>query len=275
MGWLAAAVAGLVLGLVIWRSFFLPGPIHGDLGLVRSDRQGLRVLFIGNSFTARNSMITMVRKLSEAQSGSWPIFTVEYAPGGSTLRQAARDGRLARLLEHERWNAVVLQEQSEIPGLPGYREQLMFPAAARLDAMARRVRANTILFMTWGYEGGDRRIVPADTYRAMQKRVDEGYFELRKRLPAAQLSPVGFAWGDVVQRRPSFGLWSADGRHPSQKGSYLAACVFYALLSGRDPMGNRYTAGLDGADARWLQEMAELGVRQLNYYYPATSARSP
>jgi len=51
-------------------------------------------------------------------------------------------------------------------------------------------------------------------------------------------------------------LWAWDGTHPSTAGSYLDACMFYAALTGRSPVGNPYTAGLDPSQARFLQQVA-------------------
>jgi hypothetical protein len=267
---IASVLAGLLLAVAIYVAFLRPGPITGDLGLVRGNRPGLRVLFIGNSFTARNSMIAMMRKLGEGVPHGDPIFSVAYAPGGSTLENAVDDRRLTNLLEREPWNDVLLQEQSQIPSRPGTREALMFPAATRLDRMAKRVGARTILFMTWGYEHGDRDALPADTYQAMQTRLVEGYMELSGRLRGALIAPVGLAWEDAIATQPSLDLWAADGRHPSKKGSYLAACVFYTLLSHRDATGSNFTAGLPRDQARSLQDIAQRSVRQL-YYLPPPS----
>jgi hypothetical protein len=257
----AAVWAGLLLGLVGYAALFPPDPISGDLELVRSDRPGQRVLFVGNSFTAKNSMITMVRKLADGDPGARRIFAVEYAPGGSTLQKAVRDIRLTNLFKRERWNDIVLQEQSQIPSRPSVREAHMFPAATTLDTRAKRAGARTILFMTWGYEDGHQDAVPGDTYQAMQARVEQGYLELSSRLNAL-VSPVGLAWAESVGRWPGLDLWAGDGRHPNKKGSYLTACVFYALLSHRDPTSSRFTAGLDPAVARWLQQVARYSVRQ-------------
>jgi len=81
--------------------------------LASSDRPGLRVLFIGNSFTAENSLVAMVTQLAETnRSRPRPVFAVEYDPGGSKLEDAAASPDLARVLAGARWNVVVLQEQS-------------------------------------------------------------------------------------------------------------------------------------------------------------------
>ena len=263
---LAAVAAGLLLGLFLSAALFRPDPLSGDLELVRSDRPGLRILFIGNTLTSDNSMARMVRRLGEGDLGApLPIFAVQYARRGSTLEDALDDNRLTEVLEDERWNHVVLQEHSQIASRPGEREGRMFPAAITLDRLARQSGGRTVLFMTWGYEAGDGDAVSGDTHQAMQVRVSQGYYELASRLTAL-LAPVGLAWEEALRQRPGLDLWSDDGRRPSRTGSYLTACVFYTLLTRRDPTRSRFTAGLDLAQARRLQEIARESVRQI---YPA------
>jgi hypothetical protein len=71
--------APLYLGLAksgIIRSPFFPRA-DGDLALAKSDRAGLRVLFVGNSFTYYNEMPAMVHDLAEGDPGARPLFAVE------------------------------------------------------------------------------------------------------------------------------------------------------------------------------------------------------
>ncbi len=256
-----AVLAGLLLGVIAYAVLFPPDPISGDLELVRSDRPGLRVLFVGNTLTADNSMTTMVRQLGEGDRQGPPVFAVQYARRGSTLEDALDDSRLAELLEGERWSHVVLQEHSQVISRPADREARTFPALIALDRMVRRSGAQTVLFATWGYERGDRDAIPGDTYQAMEARMRRGYFESASRLPAV-MAPVGLAWAEALSRQPRLDLWSKDGRRPSQTGSYLAASVLYAALTRRDPTGGRFTAGLEPARAQSLQRIARESVRQ-------------
>jgi hypothetical protein len=108
------------------------------------------------------------------------------------------------------------------------------------------------LFQTWGYRNG---MDEADSYGAMQARLDQGFEDLGDRL-GMQVVPVGDAWYAAHVERPGLNLWAEDGRHPNQAGSYLAACVFYSQLTGRDPSRSAFTAGLDPSDARFLQQIA-------------------
>src|SRR6266581_2465602 len=81
---LACGVAGLVLGLTVYsglvhvglaRSLFAP-TLRGDIALARGGRPGLRVLFVGNSFTFENSLPALVHDLAAADPGATPIYSV-------------------------------------------------------------------------------------------------------------------------------------------------------------------------------------------------------
>jgi hypothetical protein len=107
--WTARKVAGVValavtLGVLAWVRLLAPGalgksptgisvsnPITGDLAGVRSSRPGMRVLFVGNSFTYFNDMPGMVEKLARQDPGARPVFAAEYAPPGWRLEWAVRD----------------------------------------------------------------------------------------------------------------------------------------------------------------------------------------
>ncbi|MDQ3865458.1 MAG: hypothetical protein M3304_01320 [Actinomycetota bacterium] len=230
--------------------------VRGDLELARSTDEGIRVLFVGNSFTYRNEMPALVQQLAAADEDAARIIAVEYVASNWSLRAASEDDGLARVVREVRWDVVVLQERSYLPALaPEARAVEMDPFAYALRSQIERAGAETMLFMAWGYENGDDSAVPGDTFTAMQERVAYGYRELGRNLDA-RVAPVGLAWAEALRRAPGVDLWADDGRHPSRRGSYLAACVFYAFLTEQSPVGNAFTGGLDRAEAAFLQRVA-------------------
>jgi Domain of unknown function (DUF4886) len=251
-------VAAITIGALISCSVATLWPFRGSNSLaeVRSSKKGVRVLFVGNSCTHFHDMPRMVRELSEAAGEDLPLMAVQEAPGGCTLRGHWENGKVDKMLEEIPWDYVVLQEQSQRPSFSrSQRLQEMYPYARQLDAKIRDRGSRTVLFMTWGYKDGDRRNVPGDTYAAMQERLRQGYLELAGEL-SAEVAPVGLAWAQALRLKPELELWASDGMHPSLQGSYLSACVFYALLYGKDPTGNAFTAGLNESEAKFLQEIA-------------------
>ena len=59
-------------------------------------------------------------------------------------------------------------------------------------------------------------------------------------------------------------VYAEDVKHPSSAGSYLAACVIYAVLTGHSPQGLAFSADLDPAIVEILQRSARDAVD--NYY---------
>jgi hypothetical protein len=245
---------GLAMSGVI-RSPFLPRA-EGDLALAKSDRPGLRVLFVGNSFTYYNEMPAMLHELAAHDDGGRPLFSVEYTAPNWTLRKAAANEGLEDLLHDVRWDVVVLQEQSQLLSLSeDWRRREVIPFVRALDRDIRVSGARTTFFLTWAYEQGDQRNWPGDSFEGMQARLLDGYSEAAGLL-SADIVPVGLVWAQAHTDRPSLDLWKPDGHHPSRAGSYLTACVFYRELTGRDPLNSDYTGGLDREDAHFLQLVA-------------------
>ena len=78
----------------------------------------------------------------------------------------------------------------------------------------------------------------------------------------ALVIPAGLAFAKAIAKRPELELYQSDKRHPTLLGTYLAACTSYAAIYKKSPVGNRYTAGIDPATARFLQSVAEETVRE-------------
>jgi hypothetical protein len=51
-------------------------------------------------------------------------------------------------------------------------------------------------------------------------------------------------------------LWQGDGSHPTVTGTYLAACVLFAKIFDRSPVGLSYHAGVSREAAAELQATA-------------------
>jgi hypothetical protein len=227
---LLAVTVGVILFIGAVQAGVLRNPLapkaEGDLSLARSSQSGSRILFVGNSLTYSNGMPLMVRRLAARDVGGPELFAVQYTAPGWSLRRASADEGLLKLLREVHWDDVVLQERSDESA----------PFFDALSARASHVGAATVIFDLG--RGG------AGKYREEAQRL------------GARLAPVWDAWTAARGRRPDLDLYGWDGHHPNRAGSFLIACVFYAVLTGRDPAASSYTAGLDSADARFLQHVA-------------------
>jgi hypothetical protein len=211
-----------------------------------------RVFFAGNSYTAVNDLPTMFADL--AWSGGHRVETGVEAPGGWTLADHDKSVELDKMLSSTQWNLVVLQEQSEIPSVEGFRQATMYPAARDLVGTIRHDGARPMFFITWAHRNGWPLNGLRD-YPSMQSSIDAGYLTIAREENAA-VAPVGFAWRAMVEAASDPGLWQDDGSHPTTKGTYLAACVFYASIFLESPAGLTFHADLSDADASQAQLVA-------------------
>jgi uncharacterized protein DUF4886 len=214
------------------------------------------VFFVGNSYTSFNDLPTTFANL--AWSGGHRVETAIQAPGGWMLISQKLAPDTERTLTASKWDVVVLQEKSEISSVESLRQADMYPAAHDLVAMTRAAGAQPLFFLTWAHRNG----WPANgmpDYSSMQSSIDAGYLFIADQEHAA-VAPVGDAWMAIVNQTSDPGLWQDDGSHPTAKGTYLAACVFYASIFRQSPVGLNYHDFLSDNDAAQSQAAAATTV---------------
>jgi len=229
----------------------------GCAGVRRSDM--CSVLFIGNSYTYVNDLPQVFASL--ARSAGLTVQADELAPSGATLADHLASPATETRLHATAWNVVVLQDQSQLPADPQGRQYETFPSGAALVEKIRAVGAQPMFFVTPAHRDG----WPAQGlagYAQMQTAIDDGYLALAAAVHASA-APVGEAWRAAVLRDAGVKLWRYDGSHPEPLGTYLEACVFYATIFGRSPVGLAYRGGLPASDARLMQQIAAATVRSV------------
>lgn len=209
------------------------------------------ILFIGNSYTQVNDLPSTFAKL--ADSGGHHVDAQMVAPGGQTLTQHAASFDTLNKINSLNWDYVVLQEQSQIPSIKQSRTTEMYPAARTLVQKIRGDKATPIFFSTWAHNNG----FPENglNYEGMEYEIDTAYLGIARELNVA-VSPVGEAWFTTSRQHPEINLWQADGSHPTEQGTYLAAAVFYAVIFRQSPEGLNFTSSLSKETANILQTIA-------------------
>jgi len=220
--------------------------------------KGIQILFIGNSYTFSNDLPEMFSKL--AREGGHDVSAEVIANGGWTLEEHAQSNDTLENIQNGEWNYVILQEQSVIPSNPIVREQRMYPAVRNLYREIEIIGGSTILFMTWGRRDGLLQLGYRN-YNEMQAELERGYEKIANELNIT-VSPVGTAWQKALEKDTQIDLWQMDGSHPSVKGTYLTACVFYAVIFQESPEGLSYMAGLQIDVGNLLQSVAAETVLQ-------------
>ena len=252
--WLGWVLVTAVFAAVVTAIFPVPQlGLWGNPGCSLPWATCTRVLFIGDSYTSVNDLPDTFADL--AWAGGHRVQTEALDEGGWTLAEHLAASETAPTIASERWDDVVLQEQSQIPSLAADRAAgMMYPTATKLVAMIRGQRAEPMFYLTFAHQDGWPEAGLLD-YPSMQAAIDAGYMGIADRL-GVPVAPVGAAWETVVGEASPPTMWQSDGTHPTVSGTYLAACVFYATIFRQSPVGLGDDDGLPAGEAHDLQVVA-------------------
>jgi len=181
----------------------------------------INILFIGNSFTQRNDLPSLLAAMAAERGVS--IRQNLVSAGGASLRTHWNAGRAAKAIDADDYDHVVLQEQST---LPVKNPQRMAENVRLFDEAIKQAGAKTVIYMTWA-----RQFAPES-----QKAITDAYNSVGREL-GALVVPVGLAWQKFIAQHKQPLLYDRDQSHPSLAGSYFAACVFLATLLKISPVG--------------------------------------
>jgi len=214
------------------------------------------VLFIGNSYTYFWNLSQLVAIMCESQSID--LQTLKSTSGGVNLGmhwRGERNLRSVAQVKSRQFDAIVLQDHS-LRAIQ-YPDSLHHFGKLFAD-LAHQNQAQTYFYMTWAREWNP----------LMQEEITAMYQKVAA-LNKAKVVPVGLAWEYARSLRPDLKLYDPDGSHPSTIGTYLSACVFFAVLTGKSPIGlparlqtkdkngdPLYLMIVSPNDARFCQEVA-------------------
>ena len=180
--------------------------------------------------------------------------------GSYTLMEHTSRPETILAIKSRKWDLIALQEMSTLP-ITNISE--FSDGAKKLDQIIKETRPDfngLILYMTWG-----RKDVASETsmtsrgistFNQMQDALASAYLKVGQER-SAEVAPVGIAWQKIRSSYDSqINLYDSDGTHPSFAGSYLTACVFYASICDRSPIGNLYKETLPQNVADILQRKA-------------------
>ena len=251
---------------------------------VKSESSGNshEILIMGNSYVASNSLHNLVDGVMNDAS----IYSNVSALTGGGMRLSQHWSNVASAghqwnttLNNGNWDWVVLQDQSQIPGFP--RSQAEWGAskdgAVELAEVIEDNGGETVLMMTWGRRDGDSNNAwRFPDFSTMQDELESGYLDYRDNISAnggnAWVAPVGLAFEHIHDKivaeggtptnsgNTFYNLYTGDGSHPSLSGSYLAAVVIYATITGNDPVGLSHSTSLSNGLVLELQQAAAATV---------------
>jgi hypothetical protein len=221
----------------------------------------IRVLFVGNSYVQVNNLPDIIEQLA-ANRGD-VLLKTDVSIGGYTFQNHFANMNTRNQIAQKGWDFVVLQEQSQTPAFPDAQvASACYPYARALDSLVHLANpcAKTLFYMTWGRKNGDAGNCPSFplicTYNGMDSLLRTRYTIMAQNNKSV-LSPVGVAWHKMRDLFPATELYQADESHPSEAGSYLAACTFYSILFKKSPAGITYDYNLSASDAGNIRQVVK------------------
>ncbi len=212
-----------------------------------------RVLFVGGEALSANNLPGMFSNLAAA--GGRAVQVKLLAPKGWGLSEHTLSAEFHNALQQSRWDYVVLQEKDELAASEQARINLTHPAARALAEAIRHAGAQPVFLQNWARRDG-MSALGLPTFEAMQAEIDFGYAGIAEETEIA-VAPAGDAWFAALTQNPDLQLWKEDGAQPSPQGTYLAACVLYAVIFQQSPEGLPYYGGFSAELAAQLQSAAQ------------------
>jgi hypothetical protein len=203
--------------------------------------KSLKVLFIGNSFTARNNLPGLVAQIAAAAGAKLDHQLISV--GGASLRTHWNKGDALKAIQQGGFDFVVLQEQST---LPIKNAQRMHENVRLFDRAIKAAGARTVLYLTWS-----RQHEPE-----AQDKINDAYQTIAREISALVI-PAGIAWQTFMRSHKTPVLHDRDKSHPTLAGSYLAACTAFATLFQCSP--EKLAVDIEGLtvqDMKLLQKTA-------------------
>ena len=200
--------------------FLISGIKSNCIAQVKKDT--LKILFVGNSYTHTNNLPQIVSIISDKTNTK--LITKKSTLGGAKLSEhwnGKRGLKTKEIIANGNFDIVVLQDHS----MATIKEKDSMLKYSRLFCdFIKSKGAKPYLYVTWA-----RELVPQ-----YQETINSAYGQIANE-KNAKIVPIGDAWALAKKLRPTIQLFNPDGSHPSEKGTFLTACVFVNILTNELP----------------------------------------
>lgn len=195
-------------------------------GIAQPEKDSLRVLFVGNSYTSISNMPHLVSLISD--STKVKLITSKSTAGGATLSNhwnGEKELKTKDIICIGLYDKVVIQGHS-LETIENKKDFLKY--SKLLCDLVKESGATPFLYVTWSRQ----------KYQHIQDYITSTYIEAAKENDCG-LVMVGEAWKLARAIRPDIGLYMPDGSHQNDLGAFLNACMFVGKLTGEIPSNLR------------------------------------
>lgn len=193
-----------------------------------SAQEQLKILFIGNSLTEFYDTPNMFREMANAAGKS--IYVDDRAVSGMLLEEHSVNQETIDKIKEQDWDYIILQGSNYNIAFPRNHGFITGPIMTlKRIILNNNSKTKIIFFLDWAMKEGVTFGEDYFSYSDFQDKIIEGTVKFADRL-GLLISAVGSAWNHVIENNPEIELFAPDKGHPSLKGAYLQACVYYSTI---------------------------------------------
>ena len=173
-----------------------------------------KILFIGNSLTYTNNLPNLIKK--SAKLKGIVIDTKMIAFPNYAIEDHWNDGQVQKLIASKDFDYVIIQQG---PSSQNEGRLMLMDYGRKYSSLCASNNSKLCFFMVW----------PALNNYHTFNGVIKNYKDAAV-MNNSILLPVGKKWKDYIDSTNSFDYYSADGFHPSLKGSEVTATLIVNYL---------------------------------------------
>lgn len=192
-------------------------------GVAQAQKDTIRILFVGNSYTSVPNMPQLVSQISD--STKVKLITSRSTAGGATLSDhwnGEKELKTKDAICTGLYNKVVIQGHS-LETIENKNDFLKY--SKLLCSLVRESGAKPYFYVTWA-----RQNTPQT-----QDTITKIYQQAAKE-NNCEIIVVGEAWKLARSLKPEINLFMPDGSHQSDLGAILTASLFVGKFSGELPL---------------------------------------
>lgn len=236
----------------------------------------VKVLSLNNSLIHYNDQDFMFNDIAKAMNkdAHWTKHTLLGKPLSTHWDEGdglAGDGNpgAKMLIRSEAWSHIILQEQSGLPrtNIEAFRTNIK-KWVAYIREYCPNPNAVIIVPLNWAYSGD------WTNFTDFNNTFVANYLDVARET-GVTICPVGVAYQQVFDAEGTEGIasWFQDDRHPTNKSTYMAACMEYGLIFGADPTTISYhPASITDAEAASMRTYAASALQSFTNIVNHTAA---
>lgn len=251
------------------------------------------ILFIGNSLTYFHEMPSIVQDmLNETHPGinveqsAFPgmsldshldnIITSRTENGISTRKKGKGElTKTEKKLLEKSWDIIILQSGTVSFLIPEARQYNIEPAIFKIKELIKNPKCRVLLFSTWPSKVDypkqycySESMINKDTLsldcccsvninniEQHTALINKAYHETAKALNLEKSNNTDKVY-EVLNEYKDLELYE-DNIHPNEIGSFLNACVFYQMITGKDALDLKYSGNISEENAKLLKQITK------------------